>query len=249
MSQGSEHFPLNAYEIKARNHALLCTIGFLILLPLGALLPRIIRTFTQRYVSSLSDPTPFTFWIYTCMYKVVVCTLRHPIPLGRADNICGMGTGLSDRERTLHWPAFLWSPRSTHLTVRYLISEANRLSQKIGLALLILYLIQLFVGLFIHFVKIPFFHGHRPPQNYFHAILGLAIIALAAYQVSFSHFLSFFVFWTWRRCTMVSRLNGLLHLVICTKFLSRRSMLGRLSLLYVCFTCHVDIKLINVSLW
>jgi len=29
------------------------------------------------------------------------------------------------------------------------------------------------------------FRGYRPPQNYFHAILGLAILALAAYQVHY----------------------------------------------------------------
>jgi len=29
------------------------------------------------------------------------------------------------------------------------------------------------------------FRGHRPPQNYFHAILGLVILALAAYQVHY----------------------------------------------------------------
>ena len=58
--------------------------------------------------------------------------------------------------------------------------------QKIGLALLILYVVQLCLGLFIHFVKMPsLFGGHRPPQNYFHAILGLAIFALAAYQVCY----------------------------------------------------------------
>ena len=37
-----------------------------------------------------------------------------------------------------------------------------------------------------------FFRGHRPPQNYFHAVLGLAIIALAAYEVSFVFILTLF---------------------------------------------------------
>jgi hypothetical protein len=52
--------------------------------------------------------------------------------------------------------------------------------------LLILYLIQSFLGVFIHAVKFPSFARsrlHRPPQNYLHAVLGLAILALAAYQV------------------------------------------------------------------
>ena len=56
--------------------------------------------------------------------------------------------------------------------------------QKIGLTLLILYIIQLAFGFFIHFVKMPsLFGGHRPPQNYVHILLGIAILALAAYQV------------------------------------------------------------------
>jgi hypothetical protein len=38
--------------------------------------------------------------------------------------------------------------------------------------------------MFIHAVRVPFlFIFHRPPQNYFHAILGLVILAMAGYQV------------------------------------------------------------------
>lgn len=57
--------------------------------------------------------------------------------------------------------------------------------EKMGLALLILYVIQLVIGLFTHFVKLrsPFGPGTRPPQNYFHVLLGLVILALAASQV------------------------------------------------------------------
>jgi hypothetical protein len=40
--------PLSSLEIKARTHAILCTVGFLILLPLGVLLARYARTFTRR---------------------------------------------------------------------------------------------------------------------------------------------------------------------------------------------------------
>jgi hypothetical protein len=55
-----------------------------------------------------------------------------------------------------------------------------------------MYLIQVFLGTFIHWVKFPFrFPGGRQPQNYLHAILGLAIVALATWQVHvFPHFLS-----------------------------------------------------------
>ncbi|KAJ7466836.1 hypothetical protein B0H11DRAFT_2047852 [Mycena galericulata] len=58
--------------------------------------------------------------------------------------------------------------------------------QKIGLALLILYLAQVSLGAFIHFVKLPrTFPGGRRPQNYLHAVLGLAIIVLASFQTHY----------------------------------------------------------------
>lgn len=41
-------FPLTDMERRARNHAVLCTTGFLILLPVGVLVARYIRTFTNR---------------------------------------------------------------------------------------------------------------------------------------------------------------------------------------------------------
>lgn len=56
--------------------------------------------------------------------------------------------------------------------------------QKIGLTLVILYVIQLALGLVIHVLKTPsLFGGQRPPQNYLHVVLGIAILALAAYNV------------------------------------------------------------------
>lgn len=58
--------------------------------------------------------------------------------------------------------------------------------QQIGLALLILVVVQLVIGTFAHFCKLPsLFRGHRPPQSYFHVFVGLAIIILAQYQVCF----------------------------------------------------------------
>lgn len=45
-----------------------------------------------------------------------------------------------------------------------------------------LYFVQVGVGAFIHWVK-PKQPRPRPPQNYFHAVLGLVIIGLAFAQV------------------------------------------------------------------
>jgi hypothetical protein len=56
----------------------------------------------------------------------------------------------------------------------------------------VLYLLQVTLGGFIHFVKLPLMSTNakkdderrrRPVQNYVHAVLGLFIIALAFYQV------------------------------------------------------------------
>ena len=56
--------------------------------------------------------------------------------------------------------------------------------QKIGLALLILYLAQVFIGVLVHYFKFStLLRGHRAPHNYLHICLGLAILALATYQV------------------------------------------------------------------
>ena len=45
-----------------------------------------------------------------------------------------------------------------------------------------LYIVQCLLGAFIHYVKKKD-RVRRPPQNYFHAIFGLLIIALALFQV------------------------------------------------------------------
>jgi hypothetical protein len=146
MSDDGSSFPLLPYEKKGRNHALLCTIGFMILLPIGVLVPRYLRTLTQRWW--------FAHWIIQFLISGPVI-------------FAGWALGYQTTNE-------LFSPRfSDH-------------HEKVGLALLLLYLVQLFFGIFIHFVKMPsLFRGHRPPQNYFHAILGLVILALAAYQVHY----------------------------------------------------------------
>jgi len=44
--------PLSEYEKNVRTHALLVGIAFLVILPIGALVPRYLRTFTNRSVYS-----------------------------------------------------------------------------------------------------------------------------------------------------------------------------------------------------
>lgn len=161
---GLSSFPLSAIEIKARNHAILCTVGFLILLPLGVLLARYARTFTRTYVV-LFPPDVFDlicffvdeswFWGHAVMQLVI----SGPVIFAG----WSMGHDLANQLE---------------------LEELHDPHQQIGIALLAMYVTQLLLGTFIHFVKLQgLFRGYRPPQNYLHVVLGLAILALAAYQV------------------------------------------------------------------
>lgn len=95
---------------------------------------------------------------------------------------------------------------------------------------MILYIAQLVIGLFIHFIKMPsLFAGHRPPQNYVHVLLGIAILALAAYEVKMlwclSHAFGQVFDMSSFRCTWVCTPNGCCW-VDFTKCLVRLRMRG-----------------------
>lgn len=93
----------------------------------------------------------------------------------------------------VHWPIqfLIASPiifagcALGHQTTTLLESEHFQdTHQKIGLSLLILYVLQLCLGAIVHYFKFPaVFSGRRPPHSYLHVVLGLAIILLAQYQV------------------------------------------------------------------
>jgi len=56
--------------------------------------------------------------------------------------------------------------------------------QRVGFIIFGLYIAQCVLGLFIHYIHVPFpIFGRRPLQNYLHAIMGLTVIGLAEYQV------------------------------------------------------------------
>ncbi|KAF9023335.1 hypothetical protein BDZ89DRAFT_1069943 [Hymenopellis radicata] len=136
----SSSFPLSSLEKQIKTHALLCATGFLILLPIGVLIPRYTRTFTNRWF-------PVHFAVQLFVAGPVI---------------------FAGRRMDLQLPHFV----DPH--------------QQIGLALLILYVVQLVLGMLIHWVKMPALRvKRRPPQNYLHAVLGLAMLALAAYQVHY----------------------------------------------------------------
>ncbi|KAI5118493.1 hypothetical protein M0805_003524 [Coniferiporia weirii] len=132
---------------RLKKHALLSSIGFIILLPLGALVGRYLRTFSGSW-----------FW----MHAAIQFLIAGPVIFAgwafgyQSTALLNTGGNFFDRHK------------------------------RVGLALLVLYLSQVLLGSVIHLFKAPrLLNGRRPPQNYFHAILGLTIIALAFYQVHF----------------------------------------------------------------
>ena len=57
-----------------------------------------------------------------------------------------------------------------------------------GVAIFVLYLMQLALGAGVHFVKVPLLTLRgRAFQNYFHALLGIFIIGASFYQVRPAH--------------------------------------------------------------
>ncbi|KAH9859060.1 hypothetical protein C2E23DRAFT_880437 [Lenzites betulinus] len=137
--------PLLPYQKKIVAHALLCTIGFLILLPAGALLARYARTFTNTWFTG--------HWAFQLAFAGPVI-------------IAGVALGISA----------VATAGAKHLDDDH---------KKWGVAIFALYFVQITLGAVIHYVKPTSFTvgKRRPMQNYFHAVLGLIIIALAFYQV------------------------------------------------------------------
>ncbi|KAI0291150.1 hypothetical protein BC826DRAFT_1023950 [Russula brevipes] len=132
------------YRDHIRNHALLAGIAFLVVIPLGVLIPRYLRTFTNRW-----------WWVHLVINFIV------------ASPLVFASWGMAARANGI-FP----TPIDHH--------------KKVGYTIFGLYIAQFVLGVFIHSVRVPFlFIVHRPPQNYLHALLGLAILALAAYQIHY----------------------------------------------------------------
>ncbi|KAH8100530.1 hypothetical protein BXZ70DRAFT_156760 [Cristinia sonorae] len=137
--------PLLPYQKMIVAHAILCVVGFLAILPAGALLARWLRTFNP-------------IWFKGHHLLQLFISLPIIVP--------GVALGF----------AAVHKAGAEHLSDDHM---------KWGLGIFVLYIIQLMVGEFIHTIKPKSWSvdKRRPPQNYFHAILGLLIIALAFYQV------------------------------------------------------------------
>jgi hypothetical protein len=146
---GAVTFPLSPLEIRARNHAILCTVGFLVLLPIGALVARYSRTLPYKW-----------FWAHWIIQLLITAPV--------------IGVGWSLGYKT---------------TSELELGHFKDPHEKVGLSLLILYVIQVLLGTVTHFFKLPsVFRGHRPPHSYLHVLLGLAIFGLAQWQVHYGLF-------------------------------------------------------------
>lgn len=143
-------------------HGVICVLGFLFLLPLGALVARYFRTST-------------TVWFKA--HQTIQFFLAGPLILIGFSLGVAVVADLGDS----HFD-------STHAVchefpLRPSQSYLNRDTQRVGLVLFILYLVQVIIGNLIHVFKPKSALRRRPPQNYFHAVLGLIIISTAFYQV------------------------------------------------------------------
>ncbi|TCD67202.1 hypothetical protein EIP91_000378 [Steccherinum ochraceum] len=141
------HIPLLPFQKNIVAHGIVSAIGYLVLLPLGILLARYTRTFTNK-------------WFHAHWFVQTIVS----------------------------GPLIIASfALARHATTQAGTGHYNDTHKKWGLAIFILYWIQLAIGVLIHFVKprFGFRLGGRPLQNYFHAILGLFILAASFYQVRY----------------------------------------------------------------
>ncbi|CAK5282808.1 unnamed protein product [Mycena citricolor] len=154
--------PLSPLEVLARTHAILCTVGFLILY--------------LSVSSSLDTSAPSPAGECFCL-----------LPAAPSDRLRKAGSGATPpAARHLGSRDLRWLGGGAQAAKQLGFLTVHDPHQKIGVALLALYVFQLLVGIVIHFFKCAgLFRGHRPPQNYIHVLLGLTILALAAYQAHY----------------------------------------------------------------
>jgi len=139
--------PLFPYQRHIIAHGIIMMLGFLVFLPLGAIVARWVRTFSPMW---------FTLhWII--QFGIALPLIVTGFALGvTAVNLQELPGG-----------------------------QLNDTHKRWGVALFVLYFVQISFGAIIHFWKprASLRIQGRTLQNYFHAILGLFIIGAAFYQV------------------------------------------------------------------
>ncbi|THH02975.1 hypothetical protein EW145_g6640 [Phellinidium pouzarii] len=133
--------PFESFERIAIGHAILSVVGFLVILPIGALVARWCRTFTENWF--------YYHWITQVVLSIPVIVTGWALgPLA----VSTQGVG-----------------------------HADDVHKILGLLLLPLYIIQLLLGTYVHFRKLPYPKRH-PPRSFVHGIWGILTIGLAFFQ-------------------------------------------------------------------
>ncbi|KAI0674858.1 hypothetical protein C8Q78DRAFT_988665 [Trametes maxima] len=153
-TSGTVDVPLQPYQKMIIAHALLCTIGFLMLLPAGALLARYARTFSNAWFTG--------HWVFQMAF---VADGRDPDAAGPVI-VAGVALGISSVEsaKATHldddhkkWGIAIFVLYFAQLLLGAIIHYVKPTSWTVG--------------------------KRRPMQNYLHAVFGILIVALAFYQV------------------------------------------------------------------
>lgn len=166
---GSVSTPLLNYQKMLVAHGILCVIGFLGILPAGALLARYMRTYSSAWFKGHHLLQLFICeWFISSALSVRSDAVYAAFPI----IVAGFALGFA----------------GVHTSG----APASDDHKKWGIAIFVLYVFQLVIGEVIHLVKPKSWTvgKRRPAQNYFHAVLGVLIIALAFYQVRLSTALS-----------------------------------------------------------
>ncbi|KZP34221.1 CBD9-like protein [Athelia psychrophila] len=139
-ASSSSAIPLTSTQRIILAHGILCAVGFLFILPAGALLARYMRTFSNKWFMG---------------HAVMQFILSGPVIL------VGVSLGFASSAQ---------------------LGGQSDMHKRYGVILFLFYLLQCSLGAVIHWIK-PKNAKRRPAQNYFHGVLGIAIIGLAFYQV------------------------------------------------------------------
>ncbi|GJJ12194.1 hypothetical protein Clacol_006435 [Clathrus columnatus] len=145
-------YNIAAFNQEVRLHATLAPIAMVVLLPIGILIPRFLRTTKIKW-----------FWIHALWQTLVLGPVL----------IVGIGYGIKATDRQV-------KASST--------SHFNDPHKKSGLAILILYFVQVMLGLFSHFANTNPIPGvYRSPQRILHILLGLTLFGLGFWQVNYGY--------------------------------------------------------------
>ena len=153
-------------------HAVLCAAGFLILLPLGALVARWARVCTPKWFTA--------HWFINIVLGIPLICIGWALgPLGVAQQ--GLEHVVTAHQVSKRVVELLLDRPRAELSCFFTQPNA-RLLQITGVILFALYIIQVAIGTLVHLRRPKDGHIH-PLRNVVHVVLGLAIFGLSIYEV------------------------------------------------------------------